>query len=156
MSEAGSVGETSSSVRSKKPLMCALIIAISGVAAFSTTSMGYWVPHEVLSGRGKDKIDNPTQFVSLPQFAISLPGKEYRTAIVAIQIETDQQRRAEVEYLTPRLVDTFNTFLAGIDVSAFSARGILDVIRSELATRAAVVLGPAAFTDILITEFRIK
>ena len=32
----------------------------------------------------------------------------------------------------------------------------LDIIRDELATRAAFVLGKDAFADILITEFRIQ
>ena len=35
-------------------------------------------------------------------------------------------------------------------------RGILDIVRDELATRAVFVLGDKAFSDILITEFRIQ
>ena len=43
-----------------------------------------------------------------------------------------------------------------IDAAAFSRRGILEIIRAELATRTRFVLGDAAVRDLLITEFRIQ
>ena len=58
--------------------------------------------------------------------------------------------------LIPRLLDSFNGFLTDIDPAAFEKRGILDIVRDELATRAVFVLGKEAFTDVLITEFRIQ
>ena len=76
--------------------------------------------------------------------------------IMTVKIETDQPHRTEVEYLTPRLLDSFNSFLVDVDPTAFEKRGILDIVRDELATRAVFVLGKDAFSDILITEFRIQ
>ena len=76
--------------------------------------------------------------------------------IMTVKIETDQTHRAEVEHLVPRILDSFNSFLSNVDPYAFEKRGMLDIIRDELATRAAFVLGKDAFADILITEFRIQ
>ena len=55
-----------------------------------------------------------------------------------------------------RVSDSFTTFLAGIDPAAYDKRGVLEVIRAELVTRARMVLGEAPVKDILITEFRFK
>ena len=56
----------------------------------------------------------------------------------------------------PRITDSYNGFLSQIDAAAFSRRGILEILRAELATRTRFVLGDAALRDLLITEFRIQ
>ena len=47
-------------------------------------------------------------------------------------------------------------FLSQVDASAFGRRGILEIVRGELATRTSFILGEAAVRDLLITEFRIQ
>ena len=135
-----------------------LVVACLG-AGFASSFLGFWSPLGLFSGH-ETKAPAPelpaVQFVSLPQTVLSLPGPQMRMLIMSIQIETDQAHRAQVEYLVPRLSDAFNGFLAEIDPTAFERRGILDIVRDELATRAVYVLGKDAFSDILITEFRIQ
>lgn len=134
-----------------------LALALGG-AGFASTWLGFWSPTALLAAKEEEKHDAlPTiDFVSIPQIALSLSGPTPRMLVMTVKIETDQAHKAEVEHLTPRLLDSFNSFLADVDVSAFEKRGILDIVRDELATRAVYVLGKDAFTDVLITEFRIQ
>ncbi len=144
----------------KKLMPLILAVAMLG-AGFGSTFLGFWspmallkpVPHEPVP---EEAAASTAQFVSLPQIVLTLPGPQLRTLVMTVQIETDQVHSPEVEHLTPRLSDAFNSFLADIAPSAFEKRGILDIVRDELATRAVFVLGDKAFSDILITEFRIQ
>lgn len=144
--------------KGRKLLAALLVLACLG-AGFASTFLGFWSPLGLFS-KHEAKVpaaEVPTaQFVSLPQTVLTLPGPQMRTLIMSIQIETDQAHREQVEYLVPRLSDAFNGFLTDIDPTAFERRGILDIVRDELATRAVYVLGKDAFSDILITEFRIQ
>lgn len=137
------------------PLGIAVIMTAGG---FASTYLGFWSPSSLLAA--KEKVPETSapvvEFVDIPQIVLSLAGPRARMLIMTVKIETDQANRAEVEHQTPRLLDSFNSFLADVDASAFERRGILDIIRDELATRAVFVLGKDAFTDILITEFRIQ
>lgn len=134
-----------------------LALALGG-GGFASTWLGLWSPTALLAAKEEVKPETlPTvDFVGLPQIVLSLSGPVPRMLVMTVKIETDQAHKAEVEHLTPRLLDAFNSFLAEIDVSAFEKRGILDIVRDELATRAVYVLGKEAFTDVLITEFRIQ
>lgn len=134
-----------------------LALALGG-AGFASTWLGFWSPTALLAAKEEKKPEaTPTiDFVGIPQIVLSLAGPTPRMLVMTVKIETDQAHKAEVEHLTPRLLDSFNSFLADVDVSAFEKRGILDIVRDELATRAVYVLGKEAFTDVLITEFRIQ
>lgn len=134
-----------------------LAVALGG-AGFASTWLGLWSPTALLAAKEEEKPEAlPTvDFVAIPQIVLSLAGPAPRMLVMTVKIETDQTHKPEVEHLTPRLLDSFNSFLADVDVSAFEKRGILDIVRDELATRAVYVLGKEAFTDILITEFRIQ
>ncbi|MFC3570517.1 flagellar basal body-associated FliL family protein [Paracoccus simplex] len=139
------------------PLGLALVL---GGAGFASTWLGFWSPMSLLAPHA----DKPAAqealpavvFVDIPQIVLTLAGPRAQTLVMTVKIETDQAHQAEVDYLTPRLLDAFNSFLADVDASAFEKRGILDIVRDELATRAVFVLGKEAFTDLLITEFRIQ
>ncbi|KRW96599.1 flagellar basal body-associated protein FliL [Paracoccus sp. MKU1] len=138
------------------PLGLALVL---GGAGFATTWLGFWSPVSLFAAKEQaaEAVAAPAvAFVDIPQIVLTLAGPGTRTLVMTVKIETDQSHRAEVEHLTPRLLDSFNSFLADIDRAAFEKRGILDIVRDELATRAVFVLGKEAFTDVLITEFRIQ
>lgn len=144
-----------------KKLMPLILAVVMLGAGFGSTFMGFWSPMSLLKpadhAPAEDEAAAPVaQFVSLPQIVLTLPGPQMRTLVMAVQIETDPPHRADVEHLVPRLSDAFNSFLADIAPAAFEKRGILDIVRDELATRAVFVLGDKAFSDILITEFRIQ
>lgn len=138
------------------PLGVALVL---GGAGFASTWLGFWSPAALLSASApKEKpADLPqVDFVGIPQIVLSLAGPRPRILVMTVKIETDQTHKPEIEHLVPRLLDSFNSFLSDVDPSAFEKRGILDIVRDELATRAVFVLGKEAFTDVLITEFRIQ
>ena len=135
------------------------LVIVLTAAGFGSTYLGFWSPMGLLSAKKEEEpaaTEPKVEFVDIPQIVLTLPGPRSRVLVMTVKIETNQIKRAEVEHLTPRLLDSFNSFLADIDVAAFEKRGILDIIRDELATRAVFVLGKDAFTDILITEFRIQ
>lgn len=134
-----------------------LALALGG-AGFASTWLGFWSPTALLAAKEKEKPATLPQvdFVGIPQIVLSLAGPRPRILVMTVKIETDPTHRPEVEHLVPRLLDSFNSFLADVDPSAFERRGILDILRDELATRAVFVLGKEAFTDVLITEFRIQ
>lgn len=95
-------------------------------------------------------------FVDLPDINVSLPGAQPRMLHLAVKLETDAPKKAEVEHLLPRVSDAFNTFLTGISPQAFDRRGILEVIRDELTTRAREAIGNDIRVDVLVTEFALK
>lgn len=143
----------------KKLLPLILALAMLG-AGFASTYLGFWSPMALLKPKPEAEpaaVAVPqVQFVTLPQIVLTLAGPQLRTLIMTVEIETDSANRATVEHLVPRLSDAFNSFLSDIDPLAFERRGILDIVRDELATRAVYVLGKSGFSDILITEFRIQ
>ncbi len=135
-----------------------LVVIMAG-GGFASTFLGIWSPTAMLAAKKEappEEAVPTTAFVDIPQIVLTLAGPRSRMLVMTVKIETDQPHRAEVEYLTPRLLDSFNSFLVDVDPTAFEKRGILDIVRDELATRAVFVLGKDAFSDILITEFRIQ
>ena len=135
-----------------------LLVIMAG-GGFASTFLGFWSPMDLFAAKHEEPAETqaPTvEFVDIPQIVLTLAGPRPRMLIMTVKIETDQPHRAEVEHMIPRIMDSFNGFLSDVDPVAFEKRGMLDIIRDELATRAVFVLGKEAFTDILITEFRIQ
>lgn len=161
MSDATLASPKSESGKGKRKglLPIALALGLLG-AGFASTYLGFWSPMSLIKpppSAESAKVSVPeTQFVSLPQIVVTLAGPDRRTLVMSIKIETDSTHSPMIEHLIPRLSDAFNSFLAEVDPSAFERRGILDITRDELATRAVLILGKGAFSDILITEFRIQ
>ena len=73
-----------------------------------------------------------------------------------IKIECAPEKVAQVQMLMPRISDSFTRFLSDIDPAAIDRRGVLEIIRAELRTRADMVLGSGVIDNILITEFAIQ
>lgn len=148
-------------VSRRRPL--SMIIALGGsvaIAGFSFLASynGFWDPTALFE---KDKKEGEIaeaklSFVDVPQVVVSLAGSRPRTLILSVKIEAQSVQVDHIRYLLPRISDSFNGFLSEIDPSAFEKRGILDVVRGELATRLSYVLGDGSFEDVLITEFRIQ
>lgn len=135
-----------------------LVVIMTG-GGFASTFLGFWSPMSLLESKEEKPAENTApavEFVDIPQIVLTLAGPRPRMLIMTVKIETDQVHRPDVEHLVPRILDSFNSFLSDVDPTAFEKRGMLDIIRDELATRTAFVLGKDAFNDILITEFRIQ
>ena len=136
----------------------AAALALAG-AGFASTFLGIWSPGAMLA---PDKAPAPAtahaavEFVDIPTIEIIVPGARSGSLILAATIETDAVHKADVAHLMPRISDAFTTFLSGVDAGAYDKRGVLEVIRTELLSRARMVLGEGAVGDLLITEFRFK
>lgn len=95
-------------------------------------------------------------FLDVPRIILTIPGERTQTLALAVVVEIDPAAADTARLLMPRITDSFNGFLSQVDPMAFSRRGILEIIREELATRTRFILGEAAVRDLLITEFRIQ
>lgn len=149
--------ETGQANPKAKLLVLALILLLGG-AGFAVTYLGFFDPAEILSpSKPEETVAVPEfVFVDVPQVILTLAGARPRTLVMSAKIEANTDQVKNIEYLLPRISDSFNLFLSDVDPIAFERRGILEIIRSELATRLSYILGPESFRDLLITEFRIQ
>lgn len=153
---AESVEETGGRKRLLLPLL--LTVALGG-AGFASTYLGLWSPLGFLSADDAPTYDAASlevAFVDVPVIELTLPGGRHRTLVLQSKIETVPGAEEEIEKLLPRVLDSFNGFLSGVDPVAFDKRGVLEIIKFELTTRAHETLGDLPVNDILITEFRLK
>lgn len=138
---------------SRRGLLAMLGLGLAaGAAGFVPTYLGLWSPRTLLAAKAPPAAAG-IGFVALPVLTVSVPGPRPRQVRVAIVLEVDERHRGTVEHLVPRVVDTATTFLTGIAPEAYDRRGILEIVRAELATRAAQVLGENRIRDLLLTEF---
>ena len=133
------------------------VLALGGGLAVSY--LGVWSPLGFLSESAPEVETHAAPavtFVDVPRIVLTVPGERTQTLALSVMIEVDPGALDQARALMPRITDSFNGFLSRIDPAAFSRRGILEITRAELATRARFVLGDAAVRDLLITEFRIQ
>lgn len=149
--------DTSVPVARKRGLVRLMLVPAAIAAGVSSTVLGVWAPLSMLdkAEAPANVVDAPS-FLELPRLLISLPATPPRTLAISVVIETPAQDLAQSRLLQPRLTDAFTAFLSDIDPAAFARRGVLEVVRAELTTRAGYILGPEAVRNVLITEFRIQ
>lgn len=134
-----------------------LLTGAALAAGVGSTWLGFWSPVALLGGIGSHAPAAPAvSFLDVPRVVLTIPGGGGRSLVLTTMIEVDPARLAEAQLLLPRVVDAFNSFLSEIDPAAFDRRGILEIVRAELATRAGFVLGESLVRDLLVTEFRIQ
>ncbi len=144
--------------RSKAKLLTAALVLALACTGFASTFLGFLDPGKLMPGKkAEEAVEAPTfVFIDVPQIVLTLAGPRPRTLVLSAKIEADTAYEKNIQYLVPRISDSFNLFLSDVDPVAFERRGILDIIRSELSTRLSYILGPDSFRDLLITEFRIQ
>lgn len=140
--------------RGRRLLLLALPLVAAGLG-FGSGYAGLWSPLALLSGPAREA-GPEIVFVDLPPIALTLPDTNPRMLHLVVKIETVAANRAVVEEMTPRLIDSFNTFLTGIAPAAFDRRGILEIVREELGNRARLALGEGVAAEVLIQEFAIR
>ncbi|AUH33758.1 flagellar basal body-associated FliL family protein [Paracoccus tegillarcae] len=143
-----------------RPLLLPLIAAATlGILGFGATFTGLLTPLDWLQGSPSHRplpVDETITFVALPPIEISLAGGRHRSLALSATIETSKQAEEQIKTLMPRITDSFNGFLAGVDPYAFDKRGVLEIIKYELTVRAKEALPDLPVNDLLITEFRLK
>lgn len=96
----------------------------------------------------------PPGFVSIAPLVISLgPDARARHLKIALAIEVDPARAAEVEAIRPRIVDVLNTFLRAVDAGVLERPRSMARLRAQMLRRVQLVTAPGAVRDLLIEEF---
>lgn len=143
-----------------KRLFPLLLPVLALAAGLGTTVAGLWSPLSMLRPAGPAPAEAhappAATFLDVPRIVLTIPGERTQTLALAVTLEVEPQSLAQARMLMPRITDSFNGFLSQIDAAAFGRRGILEILRAELATRTRFILGDAALRDLLITEFRIQ
>lgn len=139
----------------RRMLMMALPV-LAALAGAASTYLGLWSPMTLIGGAGPTADQPEAVFVPLPPINVTLPDTRPRLLRLALTIETTAAGKAKVEYLQPRITDAFNGFLTGIAPAAFDRRGILEIVREELTTRARLAIGNDIPIKVLVTEFALK
>lgn len=140
----------------RKKLIALLLPVLLAGGGFASTYLGLWSPAAMLAPKEDATVVPETVFVAVPVIELTILGGSGQSLVLAASIETDSAHQAEVTHLMPRVLDSFNAFLSGIDPAAYDKRGVLEIIWAELVTRSRYVLGNEALKDLLITEFRFK
>lgn len=138
-------------------LLPILLPVLALAAGFGVTYTGLLSPLSLLAPAAPPPQAAPVAvFLDVPRIILTIPGERTQTLALAVVVEIDPAATDTARLLMPRIADSFNGFLSHVDPVAFSRRGILEIIREELATRTRFILGEAAVRDLLITEFRIQ
>jgi len=141
-----------------KRLLPIMLPVLALAVGFGASYSGLLSPLSMLAAPSAPATQTPPDvvFLDVPRIILTIPGERTQTLALAAVIEVEPAAAATAHLLMPRITDSFNGFLSQIDAAAFSRRGILEIIREELATRTRFILGDTAVRDLLITEFRIQ
>ena len=143
------------------PLLAGLVLAAGGGAG------GYWAvtsgpfaadpPEAHAEG---EEMPEPTvepvevSFVALETLIISLgPEETSRHLLFTAELEVDPEHEAEVERLSPRVLDVLNSYLRVISISELSDPAALARLRAQMLRRIQVVTGAGRVHDLLVTQF---
>lgn len=129
----------------------ALALLVAALTGFGASYSGTLLPSSLLSRNSALPI---ATYTDVPR--LSIPMGNARVLILAVKLETRAESQALAESEMPRILDSFNRFLTNIDPAAFHRRGVLEIIRQELLTRAQHIAGSDAIIDLLVTEFTIQ
>ncbi len=160
VAETESIPETADDKTPRKKrgwLLPVLLTLLLGGAGFASSFLGFWSPLDLIAAESQSGHETPEiAFVDVPQAEVPLPGTGRHAVVIAATIETTADHMKDIEHEMPRVQDAFNEFLSNIDPAAFEKRGVLEIIRAELQTRARQILGDQIVHDLLIKEFRLK
>lgn len=93
-------------------------------------------------------------FVALDPLVVSLGrGATNRHLRFSAQLEVNGDKAAEVEMLTPRVLDVLNGYLRAVDARDIETPSSLGRLRAQMLRRVQVVTGEGRVRDLLITEF---
>lgn len=142
----------------RKKLLPLILVVVALIAGGAVGYTGLWSPQAMFAGATKLKAEPAPAavFLDLPRLVVSLPANPPRNVALTALIDVDPAQIETARQLQPRIIDSFTAFLSDIEPAAFDRRGILDILRAELATRARFILGDKAVNDILITEYRLQ
>ncbi|AUM74790.1 flagellar basal body-associated FliL family protein [Paracoccus jeotgali] len=135
-------------------VVAALILAV-GAGGGAMGFLGVVSPSRLLAPKPAAVSLPQVGFADVPRIVVPISGRDRQLAL-SIKLEVAPEELARVELLMPRLSDSFTGFLSDIDAAAIERRGVLEIIRAELAARADMILGAGVVKNVLITEFAVQ
>lgn len=97
-------------------------------------------------------------FFALPDFIVNLSsnsGSRFLKLRVQLEIE-DETKLAEIESVTPRVIDQFQTYLREMRVEDLRGSAGIYRLRQELLYRVNIAAHPVKVTDVLFQEMLIQ
>lgn len=93
-------------------------------------------------------------FVPMEPIMISLPPDASARHLRFVgQLEVEPAHQAEVAGLSPRILDTLNTYLRAVEVRDLENPAALQRLRAQMLRRVQIVTGEGRVRDLLVTEF---
>lgn len=144
----------------KKTVLVALVATLLlGAGGFSSSFLNFWSPLKMLPSNQpapKSQVIAAPVLVEVPRIEMTIPGTVSRSILISVVLEIADGDGATVSSNMPRIMDAFNGLVSGIDAAAYDRRGILEILRSELLSRARYILGENKVKSVLVTEFLVK
>ncbi|MEM7722761.1 MAG: flagellar basal body-associated FliL family protein [Pseudomonadota bacterium] len=143
------------------PLILGVVLAaLGGGGGYWAVTQGPFAPPPPVAELATDSPPEPAQapvdtaFVPLETVVVALgPNEGGRHLIFTAELEVAPDYEAEVNRLTPRVLDIFNSYLRVISVSELNDPASLGRLRAQLLRRVQVVTGAGRVHDLLITQF---
>lgn len=144
-------------MRSKKPLLAGIVLALvlgggGFYAAFSGLILGGGEA-EAAAEHGPGPLQG-VAFVPLETIVVSLgPDSGSEHLRFTAQLEVVDTAAADVATLSPRILDVINSYLRAIDTASIEDPHAMARLRAQMLRRIQVVTGEGRVRDLLITEF---
>lgn len=142
------------------PMILGVILALGGGAG------GFWMMSSGLLSGGAESEDTESansayageshsvSFIELEPLTISIgPESGGRYLIFAGHLEVPTQYQADIEHLTPRVLDVLNTYLRVVEAEELATPSSLLRLRSQMLRRVQLVTGDDRVNDLLVTQF---
>ena len=142
------------------PLLIGLVLAlVGGAGGFFAVSSGLLGGDTAeVAAVAQEPLDLPSidniAFVQLDPMTIDLGQSEVGQLLrFRAEVEVFAEYQADVEAISPRLVDVMNSYLRAIDPKELEAQSALLRLRAQLLRRLQLVAGEGRVRDLLIMEF---
>ncbi len=152
-----SLSEEKPAKSKKLPILIGLILAMLG-AAGGFVGVSKIPMFDVFAEPKTDTAPRlaplDTTFIPLDPMVISIGSQSSgRHLKFTAHLEVEKVFAGEVEYLKPRIMDTFNTYLQAVEISDLSKPSTMSRIKGQLLRRMQIVVGEGRVKNILIVEF---
>lgn len=157
MAEAEQPQDAEPKKKSKLPLILGLVLfAVLGGGGFYAVYSGLILGQSTESAATGEHASDLPEIAFVPLEAVMITLGEVSENIhlkFAAQLEVNAPMEAEVQLLTPRILDVLNGYLRALEVKELSDPHALVRLRSQMLRRIQIVTGEGRVRDLLITEF---
>ena len=149
--------------KSKLPLLLGLVLGlIGGGGGFYAVMSGMILAPKTETEAAETVPELPegapeTVFVPIDPVVVAMPGSQNRSHLrFRVELEVPGIYQAEVQRLSPRVVNVLNTYLRALNIEDFEHPTALFKIRAQLLSRINTVTGEGRVNDLLVMEYVIN